>query len=83
MSKQSEAKAAQQYCAKPVPRTCANCIHITQDFFHFHWDGVRVEGKNPDTEKHASNYSENARCGVGGFAVKKTATCAMMDDGKS
>ena len=80
MSKQSEAKAAQQYCEKPVLPTCANCKHLMQDFFYFK-GSVRIEGKNPNTEKGSTYYSENVRCGVGGFAVKKTATCAIMDDG--
>ncbi|OFZ69083.1 MAG: hypothetical protein A2V79_11725 [Betaproteobacteria bacterium RBG_16_56_24] len=82
MSKQSEAKVKQNYCAKPVPQTCANCKHLTQNFYHYHYNGdyVRVEGKNPDIEKYARpTYSDNLRCGIGGFAVKKSATCDSME----
>ena len=80
MSKQSEAKEKQNYCAKPVPQTCANCKHLTQNFFHYDEKYVRIEGKNPSTEKYArSTYSDNLRCGIGGFAVKKTATCDFME----
>lgn len=76
MSKQSEAKEKQQYCAKPVTKTCANCNHLEQNFFHYDEKYVRVEGKNPDTEKYARpTYSDNLRCKIGGFAVKKMATC--------
>lgn len=82
MSKQSEAKEKQNYCAKPAPRSCANCKHLTHDFYHFDENYVRVEGKNPDTRKYARpTYSENLRCGIGGFAVKKTATCDRWNEG--
>ena len=80
MSKQSEAKAAQQYREKPVLPTCANCKHLIQDFFYYTLDGVIIEGKNPDPGKYARTYSNNVRCGVGGFAVNKTATCEIMYD---
>ena len=79
MSKQSDAKAKQNYCAKPVPQTCANCKHLSQNFYHYDGEYGRVEGKNPDTEKYARpTYSDNLRCGIGGFAVKKSATCDSM-----
>jgi len=80
MSKQSVAKEKQNYCAKPVPQTCANCKHLTQNFYHYTANGTRIEGKNPDTEKYARpTYSDNLRCGIGEFAVKKTATCDSME----
>ena len=80
MSKQSVAKEKQNYCAKPVPQTCANCKHLTQNFFHYDEKYFRIEGKNPDTSKYArQSYSDNLRCGIGEFAVKKTATCDSME----
>ena len=80
MSKQSVAKEKQNYCAKPVPQTCANCKHLTQNFYHYSRNGTRVEGKNLDTETYdPPNYSDNLRCGIGGFAVKKMATCDSME----
>lgn len=76
MSKQSEAKEKQNYRAKPVPQTCANCKHLMQQFYHYTDSGNRVEGKNPDDSKYARpTYSDNLRCGIGTFAVKKTAAC--------
>ena len=79
MSKQSEAKAAQQYLENHILPTCANCKHLMQDFFHFK-GSIRIEGKNTIIGKYeAPSYSENVRCGVGGFAVKKTATCSIME----
>jgi hypothetical protein len=75
MSKQSVAKEKQNYCAKPVPLQCSNCEHMKQDFFHYDGSYNRIEGKNQDVSKYAKTYSDNLRCGIGGFAVKKTATC--------
>lgn len=63
MSKQSDAKKAQGYVAKAVPKTCGNCEHFTYD---------RIQPYGP-----GSSYWENKnlRCEFGGFAVKKMATC--------
>ena len=80
MSKQSEAKEKQNYCAKPIQIKCANCKHLTQDFFHYDTTYSRVNGKNPDISKYARpTYSENLRCAIGGFAVKKTAYCDKFE----
>lgn len=65
MSKQSEAKLKQNYNPKPVPRVCMNCEHYLSDM-------VKVTGQ------YSVNYyieEKNKRCGLGEFAVKKTATC--------
>lgn len=67
MSKQSEAKEAQGYVAKPVPKTCANCQHFKSDnvlSYVGHFDGKEYFKES------------NLRCGLGGFAVKKMATCS-------
>lgn len=66
MSKQSEAKIDQGYEQKPVPRTCANCQHFKSDnvlSYVGHFDGKEYFKES------------NLRCGIGGFAVKKMATC--------
>jgi hypothetical protein len=73
MSKQSEAKQKQGYDKKPKSRVCSNCRHYMSDFI---------------TQKNLyGDYEEekNKRCGLGGFAVKKTATCnefKKVDDAK-
>lgn len=79
MSKQSEAKEKQNYCAKPLQIKCANCKHLKQDFYHYDDDYKRIAGKNTDTDKYAVTYSDNLRCGIGGFAVKKMAVCDAYD----
>ena len=64
MSKQSEAKSRQGYVDRPVPKTCKNCIRFLCDQKHRQdWNGT------PYFE------DANLRCRLGGFAVKKTATC--------
>ncbi len=67
MSKQSEAKDKQHYVEKPVPKVCGNCRHYTSEIvtrknFNFGCTNILTEEKAK-------------RCSVGGFAVKKTATC--------
>jgi hypothetical protein len=67
MSKQSEAKAAQGYVAKAVPRTCANCAKFLSD---------KVQ-KTSEWMKTTWVEEKNLRCGIGGFAVKKNGTCNL------
>lgn len=69
MSKQSEVKAAQGYVAKPVPKTCANCHHFKYE------SGLINTWMGKDYYKKT-----NLRCGLGGFAVKKMATCNEFID---
>lgn len=69
MSKQSEAKLNQNY--RLTPNTCGNCTYYKRDAVEKRYEGwsgpiVWVEEKNK-------------RCGVGGFAVNKTATCDRYD----
>ena len=61
MSKQSDAKIAQRYDDKPVWKECRNCKHFASD----------------KSTPYASGYIEekNLRCTLGGFSVKKLATC--------
>lgn len=65
MSKQSEAKAAQNY--RKTPNTCSNCAHyeckVVEKTYN-HWSGMSIwEEQRCKT------------CSLGGFAVLKTATC--------
>lgn len=67
MSKQSDAKRNQGYNDMPIPRTCGNCAKYESELI---------------TLKHAfGEYTQekNKRCGLGGFAVKKTATCEKWE----
>ncbi|WP_101048887.1 hypothetical protein [Macromonas nakdongensis] len=73
MSKQSEAKAEQNY--RKTADTCANCAHFesTIKTIKSGWYGTWHE----ETGK---------RCTLGGFAVGKTATCdrhVLVDRSKS
>ena len=72
MSKQSDAKAIQNYTVKPFVKTCGNCKH-------FAFDRVlsyrTFSGVNYFDEK-------NLRCSLGGFKVKKTALCQDWEAAK-
>lgn len=65
MSKQSEARIAQEYVPKYTPSICSNCLHFSSErvFVNKDWTGK-------DWFKET-----NMRCGIGGFAVKKMGTC--------
>jgi hypothetical protein len=73
MSKQSEAKAKQAYVEKPLPRTCSTCAHLTVDLELPAWM------KKAGCYDHDPRYlvETNRRCSIGGFAVKRTATCQL------
>jgi hypothetical protein len=63
MSKQSEAKINQGYNDKQIQRTCGNCAKYHSALIvHRNSFGGYIQEKNK-------------RCGLGGFAVNKTATC--------
>jgi hypothetical protein len=66
MSKQSEAKERMGYNEKPIPQTCANCRQF-------------VSSKIPSAWNPAYLQEKNRRCVVGGFVVKKTATCDLFE----
>lgn len=69
MSKQINAKLAQGYCNKPVHPVCSNCKNFASDMV----TRPSVCGGTWTDEK-------NIRCTLGGFAVKKMATCKMFKD---
>ena len=60
MSKQSHAKEMHKYNQKPVFPMCCNCKSYTFEMVDNGY-GYYIE--------------KNKRCSVGGFSVKKTATC--------
>jgi hypothetical protein len=64
MSKQAEAKKKQGYTIDK--RICANCSNFKSD---------RV----PMQEYPQYTVERNKRCGIGGFAVIKTAACNEFD----
>ncbi len=74
MSKQSDAKEAQQYVAKAPPQTCGvcrNCVPVI---------GAVLIYKNPKSIADGTHYVDTQvaqKCGIGGFAVKKMGTCRM------
>lgn len=80
MSKQSEAKNEQGYLAKS--NTCSNCGHFQSDVILPAWCVEtnkihEARGAKPHYvlgETHGG-VERNMRCSVGGFAVKKSATC--------
>ena len=67
MSKQSEAKQAQGYEQKPVIPVCKNCSHYQSEFdvYQSFLEGFMIE--------------KELRCGIGGFAVRKMATCKLYE----
>ena len=62
-------KDAQGYDPKPGSRTCGKCAHFTSN--------VRRE----PSRVYDGYYTieTNQRCGIGGFAVKKLATCNKFE----
>lgn len=66
MSKQSEAKAAQNY--RRTPDTCGNCANYSSE---------TVKHKASFSWSNDYTTEKNMRCLVGGFKVHKTATCDL------
>lgn len=78
MTTVAEKKAEQGY--KTTPETCANCAHMRCRVYHLEYHvsngrryRVEVDGKGDGT----NYWSDTYRCDIGGFAVKKLATCTM------
>lgn len=65
MSKQSDAKKAQNY--RKTPDTCVNCIHFERQI-------VEVTS-NTWSGPYVYTVDKNLRCKLGEFAVTKGATC--------
>lgn len=71
MSKQSDAKKEQNY--REVPDTCANCGHYESQMIEKTYDAWH--GKHAWHGKQTWTEEKEKRCTIGGFAVKKMATC--------
>ena len=68
MSSVSQLKLAQGYVEGKDAPTCSNCAHYTSHIEHH----KTVFGQ-PYTEE------KDRRCGIGKFAVKKTAVCRLWE----
>lgn len=78
MSKQSEAKEVQGYTT--AVRNCGNCVHLTSETVLPKWavelnEDYERRGREPVYRLPAYGVEKNIRCGIGGFAIKKTAVC--------
>lgn len=71
MSKQSEAKAAQGYTTEK--HNCGNCACLEFDMKVPNW--MVKQGGYSEAFLKRNAHETNRRCGLGGFAIKKTATC--------
>lgn len=77
MSKQSEAKQSQGY--RTEQRNCGNCMHRSCEKVLPPWmersnaNGVGSNITFFTVERHG--LEQRQRCGLGGFAIRKTATC--------
>jgi len=83
-----EQKTLQGY--KTTPETCANCVNFRFREYHYadFVEGkriyrVEVPGKGPAQIHHSGGreffnfFTDTYRCGIGGFAVNKLATCKL------
>jgi hypothetical protein len=79
MSKQSEAKAAQDYI--PKAHNCADCASLKSDMVMPQWMiDSNIQYENNGYGLHFSDSyrnEKNIRCGIGGFAVKKSGICSQ------
>lgn len=77
MSKQSEAKEKQGYVTKAL--CCGGCQHLKWDMVLPVWMETRnnelmASGREAEYDK-SHKVEKNLRCGLGGFAVKKSGAC--------
>lgn len=63
ISKQQKEKNKQGYIAKPIPNICSKCEHFL----------ITIETATGYYGYYTKE--KDLRCALGGFAVKKTATC--------
>lgn len=76
MSKQSDAKAAQNYNPTPSARTCSKCAHFTSVRELAPWMVVaNGKGRARLYTPELHGVERQIKCGLGGFVVKKTAVC--------
>ena len=67
-SKQQQAKERQGYEITPVLPVCSTCQHYTS----------RIE-RGENFWGHGVEQEKDLRCGIGGFAIKKTASCVSWE----
>lgn len=78
MSKQSDAKTEQGY--RTGPHNCGNCKHRTSEKRLPAW--MERDNKSAGREVYAfERYATDSshKCGIGGFAIKKIATCSKWE----
>ena len=75
MSKQSEAKTAQGYTVKS--NTCAGCANFSSERVLPAW--MVKDGFTDRYTLEIHGIEKNFLCIVGGFAVKKTASCSVFN----
>lgn len=74
MSKQSEAKASQNYI--PKAHNCGDCANLKMDLVLPAW--MREQNaKEPGRWGDDRACEKNIRCGIGGFVVKKMGSCGQ------
>jgi len=83
VSKTEKIKIEQGYVANPVPNTCVNCKHYLFEMKLPAWmresnENFLANGRRPPYGESCKNES-NRRCGIGKFAIKKSATCKLFE----
>ena len=77
-SKQAQAKEAQGYTT--AANNCGNCTHMTSERALPAWMVRDSEERSRigmlPYPVETFGVERNLRCGIGGFAIKKTATCS-------
>lgn len=69
MSKQSEAKTAQNW--RKEPNTCSRCAHFKMDVVEQRYEGF--------SGTQIWSVDKNLRCSLGGFKTAKTAVCDRFE----
>ena len=81
MSKQDDAKKAQGYHTEP--KNCSSCSHLEFKMELPMWMRIEnakdIENGKPAHYGHEYEAAKNLRCGIGNFAVKKTAACEKWE----
>lgn len=86
MSKQSKAKETQGYVT--VPRGCGTCAHFRSDYVLPAWmaehnadidSGKLMLTTRYDINNTSHRQEVKLRCDIGGFAVRKTASCNLYE----
>lgn len=79
LSKQAKAKEQQGYDSKPAARTCGKCKYFSAEKELPEWMVAANKGRVVRYTIEQHGREKNLRCAVGGFAVKKLATCSLFE----